>query len=440
MGQGRSWSAAGRAALGLTMAALVVSATVRGAAVEAPRTPPSAPAPRTLPSALAPRTAAPSSRLAPPPSEPAPRARARPAAAHATFAVVAYVFPQNRLLAPGEVAARKLTRINYAFAQIEDGRFAAGSADDEQNLATLSALKRENPALTVLVSVGGWLGSGSFSTMALSRRSRAVFIQSAVAFVERNHLDGLDIDWEYPGLPGAGNPFRPQDKENYTRLLRELRHRLQHEEKKLHRRLYLTIATGASPLFLAHTEMGQAAQYVDTVNLMAYDYYEPDDDRISGNHAPLYTDPRDPKRVSADRSVRAYEAAGVPAAKILLGVPFYGHAWGEVADVHHGLFQPGKQVARAAGQYGDIAALLQHGFTRYWDGAAAVPYLYSPTAKVFVSYEDAESVAGKCRYVVRHRLGGVMFWAYSDQAAGIRLLDAVDAGLGVGGMAVGEAK
>jgi chitinase len=342
-------------------------------------------------------------------------------------AVIAYVFPQNHVLQPGEVAANKLTRINYAFANIKDGKIIEGFPSDPQNFAALEELKKQNPSLTVLVSVGGWLWSGNFSDMALTKESRAAFIDSVVAFMDRYHLDGLDIDWEYPGQIGAGNKFRPEDQQNYTALLAELRERFNDEEKRLHRRLYLSIATGGSSEFLAHTEMAKVQQYVDTVNLMAYDYYEPSDDHITGHHAPLFTNPADPKGISADRSVREYEAAGVPAEKIVLGVPFYGHVPGK----NHGLFQPGKQVPNAYAGFGNVATnMMNHGFTRYWDKAASVPYLYSAQSKIFVSYEDPESLAAKCKYIREHKLGGAMFWDYESDPSG-KLLDTIDAKLGI---------
>jgi len=343
--------------------------------------------------------------------------------------IVAYVFQRNDLIQPGQIAAQKLTRINYAFANLQGGRIVNGFTNDDRNLAALVALKQENPSLTVLVSVGGWLWSGNFSDIALTKTSRDLFIESVVEFINRNHLDGLDIDWEYPGLVGAGNHFRPEDKQNYTLLLKELRHRFNQQEKKLHRRLYITIAAGASSDFLAHTEMNKVQKYVDTVNLMAYDYYEPTDDAIAGHHAPLFTNPADPKKISADRSVQEFEHAGVPAAKIILGVPFYGHVWGAVTDTDHGLFQPGKPIPNAFAKYGNITAtMLNNGFVRYWDPIASVPYLYNPEKKIFVSYEDPESLGLKSRYVLDHKLGGMMFWDYSGDPAGA-LLDAINTGL-----------
>jgi len=343
--------------------------------------------------------------------------------------IVAYVFPQDNLLRQGEIAAQKLTRINYAFANIKGGRIVNGFVNDDQNLAALVALKQENPSLRILVSVGGWLWSGTFSDMARTRESRGIFIASVVDFVSRHQLDGLDVDWEYPGMPGAESHFRAEDKQNYTLLLKEMRARFNGLEKELHRPLYVTVATGASSEFLAHTEMDKVQEYVDSVNLMAYDYYEPPSDAITGNHAPLFTDPADPKKVSGDSSVQEYEKAGVPADKIVLGVPFYGHMWGEVPADHHGLFQPGKEIPHAYAPYGDgPEAMLKNGFIRYWDPLASVPYLYNPDKKIFVSYEDTESLALKCKYVLEHQLRGIMFWDYESDSTGV-LLNSVNDGL-----------
>ena len=341
-----------------------------------------------------------------------------PAETHGN-AVVGYVFPQNTVLKPGDIDAGKLTRINYAFANIDNGRIVEGFASDGANYAALNDLRHKSPQLTILVSVGGWLWSTHFSDVALTAQSRAMFIQSVMEFLKRYDLDGLDIDWEYPGMSGSGHPFRSEDKENFTLLLKELRSRFDRDTAGTHRKLYLTIAAGASGQFLEHTEMAKAQTYLDTVNLMAYDYYESGSDAITGNHAPLFTDGADPKKESADVSVQAFEKAGVPASKILLGVPFYGHIWGQVADSNHGLYQPGKAIPGAYASYQSIVAtMLNNGFVRYWDGSSSVPYLYEAQKQIFVSYEDPESLIAKCAYVKSHNLGGVMFWDYAGDPSG----------------------
>jgi chitinase len=54
-----------------------------------------------------------------------------------------------------------------------------------------------------------------------------------------------------------------------------------------------------------------------------------------------------------------------------------------------------------------------------------VASLYNPQQRIFVSYEDSESIAGKCRFVLSQKLGGVMFWEYSNDPSGT-LLRAID--------------
>ena len=349
------------------------------------------------------------------------------------FDVTGYVFTRQMALAPGQVDPRKLSRINYAFANIQDGRMVLGAPADAQNLALLTAMRNANPGLTVLVSVGGWLWSTNFSDMALTAESRQVFEDSVMRFLTRYDLDGLDIDWEYPGMPGAGHKFRAEDKQNFTALVKELRTLFDTKTRKTGRRLYLTVAMGASDDVIANTEMRKVQWYVDTVNLMTYDYYEPGSESITGNHSPLFTDPADPKAVSADQTVKAFEKAGVPAEKILLGVPFYGHVWGTVPEQNHGLFQTGKAVPGAYAPFGAIDGnQLGTGFTRYWDSSANVPYLYNAEKHIFVSYEDPESLKAKCKYVRDHKLGGMMFWEYSSDPTG-KLLTTIDNEFGING-------
>jgi chitinase len=334
------------------------------------------------------------------------------------YIITAYVFPRGAALTPDQIDPSKLTRINYAFSNIEAGRMVPGSPSDAQNFALLRSLRNTNPNLTILVSVGGWLGSTNFSDMALTRDSRTVFEDSVMQFLTRFDLDGLDIDWEYPGMPGSGHPFRAEDKQNFTSLVRELRERFDASARR-GRRLYLTIAMGASDEVIANTEMQKVQRYVDTVNLMTYDYYEPGSESITGNHSPLFADPADPQAASSADTVRAFQKAGVPAEKILLGVPFYGHEWGQVKDQNHGLFQVGKAVPGAYTPFSIIdTTLLASGFTRYWDDAAKVPYLYNPQQHLFVSYEDPESLKLKCQYIRTQKLGGIMFWEYNGDSNG----------------------
>jgi chitinase len=343
--------------------------------------------------------------------------------------IVAYIFPNNSALQPGQIDPHSVTRINYAFALIQDGRVVPGYPLDTENLSIVTTLRQENPSLTILISVGGWRDSGGFSEAALTSESRARFINSVMDFLHQHDLDGLDVDWEYPGEPGAGHSFRPEDKQNLTLLLRDLRRRFNADRKKTGRRLYLTIAAGASSDYLAQTEMAQVARTVDSVNLMAYDNYEPGSGPVTGHHAALFTNPADPIKASADAFIQAFEAAGVPPEKLILGVPFYGHSWSDVPDQNHGLYQPGNAGANGSATFDLIhSTMIGHGYTRYWDSVAQVPWLYNSDTHTFVSYEDEQSVAAKCRYVIAHKLAGVMFWDLESDSGG-KLLHIMDESL-----------
>jgi len=253
-----------------------------------------------------------------------------------------------------------------------------------------------------------------------------------VALVEKYNLDGLDVDWEYPGYTHHNDKVRPvEDKPDYTLLLKELRLRFNVEQKKLGRHLITSSATGWSTEWLDHTEMREASKWLDTVNLMCYDYYRVDDHN-TGHDAPLYTNPADPKAFSTDRSVRENLAAGVPAKKLVIGVPFYGKTWKDVPAANNGLWQPVAAPVSGTPGYGQIAATMlgKPGWVRYWDPVAQAPYLYNAETHVFLTYDDVESEALKTKYVKDKGLAGVMFWQYTQDPSNT-LLDAIDAGLGM---------
>ncbi len=344
-------------------------------------------------------------------------------------AVIAYVFPRGLVLDPTEIRAEKLTHVNFAFANVVGGRVVEGDPLDAPNLKVLTGLRRDHPHLRILISVGGWSWSKGFSDAALSAKSRGVFVASAIEFVRRHDLDGFDVDWEYPGLPGDGNPHRPEDEENFTALMAELRAALDREGASRGRRLLLTFAAGASREFLEHTEMEKVQRSVDFVNLMTYDFRVALPGEPAGHHANLYPNPADPRQVSADGAVRDFLAAGVPASKLVLGVPFYGREW-EGLGSRAGLYREGKPPGQAIDtSHASLAALVgREGWVREWDAAAQAPFLWNEARGAFVTYEDEESLRVKSRYVLAKGLGGVMFWEYHADRTGA-LLDTLDATL-----------
>jgi chitinase len=343
------------------------------------------------------------------------------------FRVVAYVAGWSM---PAAVPADKLTHINFAFARIDDGgRVVFQDPRFEAALASLVALKQRQRALKVLVSVGGWEAEG-FSDAALTNASRRVFAESAVAFIRKHRTDGIDIDWEYPGQGVAGIKFRPEDKRNFTLLLKALRAALNTASDADGRgddRYLLTVAS-ADREYFEHTEMARLHVYLDWLNVMTYDFFNsltPTTGHHAGLYASRYAAPRDR---NADKSIRQHLAAGIPSRKLVLGVAFYGRRFEGVDPLHDGLNRP---YAKYGGDpsYAALADKLvdRDGFVRHWDSKAEAPFLWNAATRTFISYDDPESIRKKAEYARDRKLGGVMFWELS-QDRNDELLDAIVSG------------
>ncbi len=320
------------------------------------------------------------------------------------------------------IDARLLTHVNYAFANLRDGRAVLEWPEqDGAHIAQLQSLRSRNPRLRILLSIGGGEWSSGFSDMALGEESRRAFTKSAVELMRRYGFDGLDIDWEYPGTPGPSKVYRPEDTKNFTLLLRGLREALD-EQGRLDGRQQaehyeLTIAANITEAYRSHVELAVVQRDLDFVNVMGYDNVGPWTER-SGHHANLYpvdlasVDPALPVLAVAT-GIEGYLAAGVPAEKLVLGVAFYGFSFAGVPERHHGLY------ARFAGpssahSYAELQERFigKNGFTRYWDAAARAPYLWNPESRTVVTYDDPESHRAKVGYVKQKGLGGVMYWEH----------------------------
>lgn len=137
---------------------------------------------------------------------------------------------------PNKLDANKLTHINYAFANIgSDFKLVMGYPDkDPANFKMLQDLKIINPDLKILISVGGWTWSGKFSDAAATETSRSAFASGCVEFITKYGLDGVDLDWEYPVGGGlAENSRRPEDKQNFTLLLKKIREKMDEQGLKV---------------------------------------------------------------------------------------------------------------------------------------------------------------------------------------------------------------
>ncbi|OXS53830.1 hypothetical protein B1A99_28445 [Cohnella sp. CIP 111063] len=350
------------------------------------------------------------------------------------YRIIAYYpyWASYQKLGLSRFAESGITHLNYAFANIRGGEVVAGdAAADRVNFAELKQIKKENPALEALISVGGWSWSGQFSDIALTAASRTRFAESAVRFIREHGFDGVDLDWEYPVSGGlSSNRTRPEDKKNFTLLLQELRNKLDEARQKDGKPYLLTIAAGASSSYVANTEMDKVAAIVDWINLMTYDYHG-SWEKTANHHAPLYSDPKRPATsgASANDTVNFFLKAGVPANKLVLGIPFYGRGWTGCAATGSGLSQACKglsdgAVAAGVHEFGNLEKqgwIGGNGFVRYWDDVAKAPWLYQKATGTFVTYEDPESLAYKAGYIKTKGLGGAVAWEISQDFNGTLL-------------------
>jgi chitinase len=241
-------------------------------------------------------------------------------------------------------------------------------------------------------------------------------------------FDGIDVDWEYP-VEGGLSAGRPEDTENFTLLMAAFRERLQ----QLGGDHLLTIAAPAGDGNIANIQPAALAEQLDWINVMTYDFYGAWD-ATTGFVAPLHATSDSPHAnnatFNAEAAVQAYLDAGVPADKIVMGIPLYGRGWGGVGATDDGLYQPASGASSIgtweAGVF-DYADLVERyldagDWTRGWHEEALVPWLYSASQGVFISYDDAESVSYKLDYIEAEGLGGAMLWELDADTAGHELV------------------
>jgi chitinase len=348
-------------------------------------------------------------------------------------------------------AGGQLTQLDYAFGKVVDDRcqiadrevalehaYDASTSVDGSSDPTgpnhlrgtfhqLQELKQLYPSLKVLISFGGWGGSGGFPSAAEPEHVRE-FVRSCVeTFILGNFsagiaapgiFDGIDLDWEYP-INGGIHQGRPEDKVNFTALAAEFRRQLD----AVRPGLLLTAAVPAEEEYYNNFELKEISKYLDYISLMAYDLHwntEPE----TNFHSALFHDPADPSRPPLDKrygdyAVRGFLRAGVPASKIILGVPFYGKGWMGGSDHNHGLYQPASGPAQSGGSYRELKALPGQADRHFYSHAVSCTVWYK---EIFWSYDCPLSLHIKMSYVRHHDLGGVMFWELSQDSADSELL------------------
>lgn len=297
------------------------------------------------------------------------------AASRDSKVVVAYVTSWSEVMPDPQY----MTHINYAFGHVNES-FNGVKIDNEERLRQIVDLRKQKPELKVLLSIGGW-GSGRFSEMAANDEYRRAFAADCDRVVKKFALDGIDIDWEYPTSSMANISSSPDDTENFTLLMQDIRAAIGNEKE-------LTLATVASARYI---DFKAILPSVDFVNIMAYDMAS-----APKHHSALYPSGHSGD-ITSDGAVTAHLKAGVPPSKLVMGMPFYGRGGDGYPS-----FQDYNKVGNTDTQY-----------TEKWDEVAQVPYLADKNDTLVFGFENPRSLAIKCQYILDKDLLGGMYWDYS---------------------------
>ena len=274
-----------------------------------------------------------------------------------SIAVMAYYVPETDYR-PEALPLNQLTHIIFSFTNVIDGEMKFKNAGHGKKLKQLVAQRALYPDLKIMIACGGW-GADGFSDMAHTAENRKKFVESVVAFNAEYELDGLDIDWEYPAIPAAGTGARPEDKQNFTLLMKELREALD----TLEREQTLTFASAGWKPYYENIELGEVMKYVDYMNVMTYDQIGATAP-FTGHHTALglieiedvsdtpameYIESRQEQMKkrgltfeprSVERIIDFCLDKGVNPKQIVVGAAFYGRAWKGVPPKDNGLYQP----------------------------------------------------------------------------------------------------
>lgn len=292
-----------------------------------------------------------------------------------------------------------MTHINYAFAElyVKDGVYKGFKLQgSEDRFRQVVALKKKNPNLKISLSFSHTVTNednaqgGGFSALAKSDEYRKAFAKDCRDFCSKWGIDGIDIDWEFPGLSWSGHACDPSvDVENHVLLMKQLR-------ETLGTRYLLTYAGYVKNVIETdegrkYIDIAAVDPYVDFVNVMTYDMDAAPHHQSALRDKSAYVD--------CERAIKAYTDAGVAASKLVLGIPFYGRISFDKS--------PG------AIDYNKIILLDKNDYKiDNWDSDANVPYVtYKGT--YYCGYDNEKSIAIKGDWIRSLGMKGMMYWDYN---------------------------
>jgi len=301
-----------------------------------------------------------------------------------------------------EYSIERLSEVIFSFCHLKGNRLTIGNRNDSSTIRTLVSLKKRNSSLKIILSLGGWGGCKTCSTVFSTEKGRTEFCQSVKEALDYFQADGIDMDWEFPSLPAfPGHPYSMEDKENLTNLISQLR-------KTLGSKKQITLlCAGFSPYLEGSVSYTSLLPYVDRFDLMTYDLIG-SHVHYSGHHSSLYSTTW--QISSADHAVRYLDSLGIPNQKIAIGVAYYARLYKLRNASDTGLNQPADFQKFVPMKELRLNFSEQQGYLSYWDTDAKAPYRYNAKTGLYLTYDDERSVAEKAVYASGKKLNGIFFW------------------------------
>jgi chitinase len=312
----------------------------------------------------------------------------------------------------------QLTHLIFCFGGLKGNRFHIHSGVDSATIQSMVQLKTKNPGLKVMLSLGGWGGCENCSEVFSTPKGRKEFALSVKEITAYFKTDGIDLDWEYPAIAGfPGHTFDPDDKKNFTALVKELR-------KINGPDFEISFAVGGFTDYIKKSiEWKKVIRYTNFINIMSYDLVH-GYSTTSGHHTPLYSTPQQTE--STDHAVQLLLQAGVPAEQLVIGAAFYGRFFKIEQGNPVDLYEPCKFSHGFSSKYMEDSLTKNNGFETYWDTIAQAPYAINVQRKLLATYDDENSIRLKTQYAVKNKLGGIMFWQLYDDKFHGGLLEVID--------------
>ena len=304
-------------------------------------------------------------------------------------------------------ALKTLDVVNYGFATVDaNGNLVLNNTGYTKYLEEVLKLRQQG--IRVLLCIGE--NSKNFSDMTFDTTKMNKFVSQVIAAVEEYHFDGVDIDWEFPGV-STGRDVSV-DRPNYTKLIKALRSELDKAQESGGTKYLLTAAIPGTSWGSERYEMNILDNYLDYVNMMSYDL---NNESIACHHSSLHTSTTAKAYgFSIEYGVNRFVSLGFNKNQIVVGMAFYGKyytgatALGKTANFNKNI------------HYTVIAKNYLGGgeYQQLWDDVAKAPYILNTSTGEYISYDNARSITEKCKYSKSSGIKGVMFWDYSEDTTG----------------------